>query len=211
MVAISSHRPHSQSDEYAQNQIRARKSWNGIFTDVHYFGPAEPELALSGTHFVECEPWPRIKDMAAHAARQKTYYVTIINADIVLTPEFTEVLDIMQKSKIAGATTRRRDLDTRELGEDRGRDVWVLQPAWWRRVAEKISPTCRIGHNQWDAWMFGFMRYEAKYNFGEFSNVPCVFHPRHEGRHQPFVSEVDIKDKYENFFRYDTIITNKPL
>ena len=212
MIAISSHRPHSKSDEYAKNQIRAKASWDHLFDRIYYFGEYEAELASDNTQFIHSQPWPSIREMAEFAAEQDTDYSVIINADIFLTDKFADIVRVMNRTDMYGATTRRRDLDTGELGEDRGRDVWVLRPAWWKRVAKKVPRSCRIGHNQWDTWMFGFMRYEAGYKFGEFTNVPCVFHPKHDGRNQPFVGEVNIKDKYENFYKQpDTIITIDPL
>ena len=210
MIAVSSFRPHSQSEVYRANQIAARRSWEDHFERIFYFGSHEPELDGEKTLFVrQTEQWPRIREMASFCASQDPEkLVAIVNADIVVTGKILDVEKAMIASKLLAATTRRRDLKTRELiPDDKGRDIFILTPATWRKAASRIPPECRIGHQQWDSWMIGFLRKECEKKFAQFNDVPCVFHPAHGERLMPHAADVErIDPTWLNFHRNDTLI-----
>lgn len=200
MIAISSIRPHNTSDAYRSNQIAARKSWGSVFEKIVYFSEVEPELDGLNVVWMPCSDYPFIWQMAEYAAKQKALSA-IINADIVVTEELLKVEKIIESSFIQGATSRRYDLDTGLLNpEDKGRDIFILKSKGWKQVAELIPRSCRIGHNEWDSWMIGFMRKRFGKKFAEFTRCKCIFHPRHEERHRPFGDTVDISSPYKSYW-----------
>ena len=136
----------------------------------------------------------------------------MINADIVLTQDMLKIEKVLLKGGMMAASSRRRDYKTKELlPDDKGRDIWILRPSKWAMVAREIPLCCRIGHQRWDSWMMGFCRERFKGAFGEFSDVPCVFHPRHEERQMPHASEIVFQTRYDNVYRQNTIITIDPI
>lgn len=217
MIAISSHRPHPYNNggTYAKNQIRAHKSWEKYFEKIIYFGPFEKGLNSSKTFFIPCDGWPRIKEMAAEAARQTSNYVAIINADIVVTQPFKFLENILKASNMKGASSRRRDYGKRVLlPDDKGRDIFICTPRIWRKVAVEIPDSCRIGHQQWDSWMIAFLRTVLQNRFGEFTRIPCIYHPKHGQRKMPHADDVDIShSKYQiSMFRHDPqIVLDEPI
>lgn len=199
MIAISSIRPHSASAVYRENQVRAFRSWLPVFDRVIYFSKPEPELVGPRVEWVDVAEYPFIWQMAAWAAGQKELTV-IINADIVVAPNLKTVLEGFSRSSFQAATSRRYDLESGTLNpHDRGLDIFVLKQRGWRMVAKLIPRSCRIGHNEWDSWMIGFMRKEFKKKFAEFTRCKCIFHPKHEERHRPFGETVDISGPYKGY------------
>lgn len=209
MIALSSIRPHKNSEVYRANQIRAKESWEKVFSDIVYFSPKEPELDSPKTIWIESEEWPSIKTLAAYGGRQKDISA-IINSDIVVSPELAKVELLIRTSSIMAATSRRWDLDQKViLDNDKGRDIFIAKPKAWRMLAAEISSTCRIGHNQWDSWALVFFQAKFIEKFADFSRCKCIFHPKHGERNQPYVDEVDISGPYQGFQsgRFDTIIS----
>lgn len=211
MIAISSHRPHGYSScIYKKNQKRAIKSWEMYFDSIIYFGPFEKDLVTIKTSFIPCDGWPFIWQMAAEAGRQTSDYVAIINADIVVTQPFKQIEGIMKASKLQGASSRRRDYGTRQLlDDDRGRDIFICTPRVWAKVAKEIPRNCRIGHQQWDSWMVAFLRITLGSKYGDFTGVPCNYHPKHGQRNMPHAESIDLSgSRYDpkTTFRYDTQI-----
>jgi hypothetical protein len=190
--AISSARPHQGHPDYASNQTRARKSWKHIFGWVIYASPEEPDLALPGTLFQpQDDPYPTIKSIAQIAAKIQDGLVTVLNADIVLIPEFMEVMQIMVRKGICAATSRRRTFtediaDAKLVREDRGLDIWVAEPGIWSEVARFVPASLKFGHFFWDTWMLGFLKETVGLGFRDFTAHHCVFHPQHDGRHMPY-------------------------
>jgi len=200
MNAVSSFRAFAKSATYRENTLRAKASWEGVFERIAYFGSPEPELRSDRTTFVPYEGWPFIWELAAYAA-QLPGYTAIINSDIVVTPVLLDVVRVMEAAGVAAATSRRYDLATGILFDnDKGRDIFILRRRWWSKVAAAVPKSCRIGHNQWDSWMIGFLRYEAKTRFADFTMAKCIFHPAHEGRDMPHDAEVDINSKYKGYW-----------
>lgn len=196
IIAASSHRPHSESEEYRENQLLAFRTWQGVFDKIIYFGPEEPELASSKTMFVPIADFPSIKEMAAMLARNKGFHV-LLNADICVAPRIKDLPAYMKFNGKSSASSRRwhfrkedNTFDKADMGDDRGRDFFMCRSDIWHAVAETINPGFRIGHQKWDAWMVNFLR--AKYNdgFADISGDRLIFHPVHEGRKMPHSEQV---------------------
>lgn len=202
MQAISSFRPHTQNGEYRINQKRAFESWIQVFDAVHYFGAPEPELSNPKVTFVPSEEWPTIQILAHHASRMPSRYISVLNADIVISPGIWRVEDQLLRKAAQAATSMRFTFspETQNFHEakvtDSGFDVFVATPNIWALVAQAVSKSLRIGHCQWDSWLLGFLNVKCKRNFYDFTKERCVFHPIHGGRHMPHNQKVRLTDRY---------------
>ena len=205
MIAVSSHRKHGKTlCVYRKNQIRAKESWERYFDQIIYFGPVEPALVSDKTFFIPSDNWPFIRDMAAEASRQPSEFVAIVNADIVVTQPIRQIEGIMRASGMKAVSSRRRDMQTRKLlDNDKGRDIFICTPHVWSRVAANVPATCRIGHQQWDSWMIAFLRTTLQNRFGEFTRIPCIYHPRHSGRNMPHAVDISCSKYQISTFRND--------
>lgn len=201
MIAISSHRPHSENSEYRINQIKALESWYPHFKDIFYLGHEEPELKKKKVLFLPSEPYPRIKDMFKIAGNFMNSYVTLLNADIILSSGFGKILEKIESNNIVAATSRRwnypvsRGPNAARLS-DFGLDVFVAKPAAWKKASAAVPDCLRLGHIQWDSWLSGFFNKELKSKFVDFTHYKAVFHPEHQGRNAPHNSEMHINDPY---------------
>lgn len=198
MIFITSHKPFSESKEYALNQGRAAVTWSDLscVERIYYFGHYEEELnqgdkALFARKF---DHWPRIKDMVAMASQLVTEYVALINADIVLTVGFNDVVKRMSDLSLPAATSYRYEFDPAKWPdttdavrhkEDRGMDIFIAKPRIWKEVFHEIPDYLRVGHNRWDSWMCGWFCDHLGYGFRQFTDMRCVFHPKHGGRGTP--------------------------
>lgn len=190
MTIISSHRRHADDAVYATHQINALLSWEAVADTIVYFGQTEPELAGAKTKFIPSPGWPRIIDLARYAYECGPVSA-IVNSDIVLRPAIIGVFDTVRRSGVSGATSRRYELETGLLNpEDRGRDIFVCKRRVWGMVAHEIPECMRIGHQQWDSWMVGFLRKKLGTKFADFTQAQAVFHPQHEGRNMPYSGEI---------------------
>lgn len=200
MIAVSSFRPLNRTEEYRENQIRAHRNWETIFDAIWYLNDYEPELAGKTTLFFAGDQWPRMRDVAKLAASAKKA-ATVINADIVLDPKIKDVFAVVTDKEVGAATSRRFDLETRTLDpNDRGRDIFICKQRIWSQVAREMPESCRFGHQQWDSWMIGFLRRTLGTRFVEFTQMACVFHPKHEGREMPYAAEVNIDGPYKGYW-----------
>lgn len=201
MIAVSSHRPHTESAEYKRTQQIAHNSWEHVFSSIHYFGPVETDLAGYKTRFVKSEPFPKIRDMAAYASNSTSGYAAILNADIVVTPEIMGLeTHMVQKARRCGSSRRwhfkltggnlRDMLKTAWLGNDRGRDIFVAHYMVWRKLADQMPDCFRIGNPYWDAWITDWFREHYNDNFVDFTTSKTVFHPEHEGRNYPYAADI---------------------
>lgn len=197
MIAISSHRPHSRSAEFARNQALAKRTWEGVFRKIIYAGPAEPELDSDKTEFVYTEDFPTIQTLAKMAAAQSDI-TAILNADICISPRFCNVEHRMRVTPLLCASSRRYhfapypkpNFDMALLDEkDRGRDIFMAKQSLWKRVAEQVPSHLRIGHQQWDAWMSDFFRSQGV-RWTDFTKERCVFHPKHGDRQMPYAQQI---------------------
>jgi hypothetical protein len=197
MIAISSHRPHSRSAEFARNQAMAKRTWEPVFQTIVYAGAEEPELDSEKTEFYPTEDFPTIQTLAKIAASQRGISA-ILNADILINNRIRNVEQKMWVNSIMCGSSRRYhfdphapNFDMANLDDaDRGRDIFVARQHVWQRVADQVPPHLRIGHQQWDAWMTDFFRDNYNRKFIDFTNLRCVFHPRHGDRQMPYASEI---------------------
>jgi hypothetical protein len=195
IVAISSHKPfYRASNEVKENQIRASKSWNMVFTGIVYFGRAEPELTTPKTSFVPSTKPPSIKEMALKASHF-IGWSCLLNADIVVRPELIKVWLDLTKVNAVCALSKRFDLVTgKHLKDDNGLDIFLATQAVWRRVAREIPEQFKIGSQMWDTWMASFFATNYPDKCYDFTPSEVVFHPKHENR---AYQEIDVPtDRY---------------
>lgn len=198
MIAVSSHRPHSRSVEFARNQSMAKRTWENAFFWIIYAGPKETDLSSPKTEFRKTEDWPRIQTMAQIAA-SKRGYVAILNADILVDPRIKRLEDFWRKRGYVCASSRRFHFDpfnpkgfadARLIDADRGRDIFVATYDVWQRVAGIIPPYLRIGHQQWDRWLSDYFRDTFSSRFHDFTDNRFIFHPNHGDREMPHAQQI---------------------
>lgn len=201
MIAVSSHRSHNQSDEYARNQTWARKSWVGIFSEVIYLSNHEEALSEPNTFFLGYDGWPTLKEMA-HIAAHQNQLTALINADIIVTEPILHVERIIKKIGILGATSYRKEFDPPDYPDlsnaqvkDKGLDIWIAKPEIWSRISTDAPTNLFIGHIQIDTWLCGWMCNHLGYAFRNFNEFGCVYHPFHGGRVQPHNLLEPLKDE----------------
>lgn len=209
MIAVSSHKEHSLSGEYARNQTAAYLSWLPVFTAIYYFG--KPEDALTGprTTFISSESkWASIAAMMLWAAQERQL-VAIINADIVVTPKLSTVEWQMEKKEINAATSKRYQVQSQFMAvsedgsapaivdnygdpkiTDKGLDIFIARPWLWKTLAKQCPPGYRIGHCEWDTWCLGMLMRFTHRKMADFTESKCIFHPIHEGRDRPHNADV---------------------
>lgn len=201
MIAITSHRLHSENSEYRINQIKALDSWAIHFDTIFYLGAEEPELKHKKVSFVPSDEYPRIKEMIKLASNIPKGYTTILNADIILGSGYKKVVEKMESNHIQAGTSRRwnfqvnRGVTSGRL-TDFGLDVFVATQKVWATALRNVPNCLRLGHIQWDAWLVGFLNTEFKRSLVDFTNHRVVFHPEHKGRISPFNDQMAINDKY---------------
>lgn len=185
MIAVASHRPFSESPEFARNQLRARDSWEGQFDRIIYFGKPEKALAGQNVEFIDFEPFPRIKDMASKCA-EFDGWSCIINSDIVVGEEFGFTAMRLAHNHAMCAVSRRYEFVGENVEKagmvDFGIDFFAATQQVWKRVAREIPDQFRIGHGCWDSYVLGF--FNTNYGAMVFDITPtrCIFHPRHGDR-----------------------------
>lgn len=193
IIAVSTFRPHKDSEEYRQNQIRAMVSWFPIFNGIILMGKLEPELANSKTSFTFHEGRPHVRDMVGLLATQTEMGVWI-NADIVLDSAFVTLERVMRNAGCVAATSFRLTFDPvcfpvphqmtpppayREKN-DWGLDVFVATPEVWQDMYKHMDPRWVKCGQVYDSWMVGFLN--KRHKCGDFTDRKWVFHPRHGGR-----------------------------
>lgn len=210
MVAVSTFRPHAQSEDYALNQIRAIRSWQPFFDTVILLGKPEPSLAFNNVIFVESDgAFPTIKQMIMFLT-QSNGWGCWINADIVLGPAFSRVLDAMERHRCRASTSRRWTFDPKTFDlsraflkkNDWGLDIFLAKDAEWKSMYPLIHPGLRKAGMVYDTWMTGYFFKTMGNTYRSFTDFRCVFHPEHEGRQRGFQNEMKwIQDKYGNAAR----------
>lgn len=201
MNIVSSFRPLAEDEEWKRNQLLAKRSWEMAAQKIVFFGPYEPELASPRTKFVESEQFPKIKTLC-DAASKLPGFTAILNADIVVDLEIRSLVNRMSIKGQVSASSRRWHFDpntcdwgSADLGDDRGRDVFITRWDIWRDLARKLPDELRIGHGLWDAALVNYFRDRYGAKFVDFTSRKLIFHPRHEGRrrpHQP-LEAVDVR------------------
>jgi hypothetical protein len=201
MNVVSSHRPHSESGEYASNQIFAKQSWDRYFREIIYYGPREPDLASDKTTFIDSEPFPTIKSLSECCSWQEDW-CAIINADIFIGPNFCEVESELKARNAKCAISLRQEFvpgypPSSGHRVDLGLDFFAATPKMWRFIAQEMPSQFRIGHQFWDTWMLAFMSRYGGRDCYDATPQRFVFHPRHGDRR--FTYKIDTKgDQYTN-------------
>ena len=208
MIAISSHRPFANNSEYAANQERAAQSLQAQFnvSNIYYVGHYEDGLNSEKTMFIRPEgTHPTIKSMADFASKLSAEYVAILNADIVLGSAIAEVEKRMHDMALPAATSYRYEFDPEDYPnldgavhhhEVRGMDIFIANPGIWKLVAKDIPETLWFGHQTFDSWLCGYFCHHLGYGFRQFTDMRCVFHPKHGGRLTPFSPQIKNDSPY---------------
>ncbi len=199
MTAITSHRPLKDcTPDIARNQIRARASWEDAFEAIVYFGESSPALDGDKVSWIDCEPFPRIKTMVQAAARIPGWSA-LINSDIVVGEYLTVVEEKLHEIGAASCMSRRYEFDPENENlknkvVDLGLDFFAATQGTWRKAVTEIPEVFRIGQQQWDTWMLGFLVSQKR--CWDITNACCIFHPKHEDRNR--MPMKTYSDKYIN-------------
>lgn len=190
LVAVSSFRALDDSAEVAANQLRAKRSWNGVFDRIFLFGDYDERLASPVTEFLSNEDFPHISTMV-WVASQQTTPACLLNADIVVAPNLKELVNKAWSKGALSMTSQRLEFDPktedyfRAVVRDLGADFFCAKPEVWRQVYKAIPAQFRIGHQRWDQWMLNFLWYTYRRRFVDITTMAPIFHPKHEGRKMP--------------------------
>lgn len=205
VTIISSFRPFGESPEWDRNQSFAFRSWMMFAKRIILFGQMEPILDNSKVSWVPSEQYPRIKDMATLAGRQKNQVVMICNGDIMVEPKIMRVEQRMKFSNFRCASSRRwhfdpekpmrEALETSSLmdadgKDDRGRDVFIARWDVWAQVAKETPEKYRVGNPQWDAFLTDKFREHWNDKFIDFTAMRLCHHPHHGGRRHPYAEAI---------------------
>lgn len=184
MIAVSSFKPFSKSSEIAENQMKAKESWERVFSKIIYLcDRPEPELASGKTEFVTGHNFPIIRALVDVCASQRDW-ACIINADIVVSFRLKLVEMELKRKKAMSAISKRFQIPENEV-VDYGLDWFAAIPALWAKIANRIPGVFRIGHPIWDTWMLAA--------FGTIGSIDqcydatpskIIFHPKHLDREQ---------------------------
>lgn len=194
MTAVSSFRPLNACDEVARNQIRAFHSWRSVFTEILYFGTAEPQLSAPAVQFIPCDPFPPISALAL-AASMGSAWSALINADIVVAPNLLRVIpEACARYQARAITSRRWQFEKGKLANaklvDFGYDFFMAERTLWAEIARKVPRQYRIGHSGWDTWILGWFNKTISRQFVDITSRRCIYHPKHENRFQPHTFEI---------------------
>lgn len=200
MIAISSIKPHSKSAAVAENQLRAKDTWDNVFSKVIYVGPwIEPDLdrhhskdGLSTTTWAGQEDFPKISELVALAANQSEW-TCLINADIVVSTNIIYVERELNRLKAQSAISRRWQMPENRI-VDMGLDWFAATPELWQAIAPQVPPSFRIGHILWDTWMlWAFTSIGDPRGSYDITACRTIFHPKHEDRDRPFSDKINDK------------------
>jgi hypothetical protein len=197
LTIVSSHRPHTQSSQFAANQVRALESWLKVAVDVIYLGVYEPGLARNRVSFVGWEQFPRIKDMAGVCRDNAigSNWCAIVNADIVLSIKLRGAIDELRARNARCATSLRYQFDeekdpfTTGVREDLGLDFFAANRGMWNMAANDFPKCYRIGHGVWDTAMLAFFSRWGGSSAYDLTPQRLVFHPHHGDRRSPHTIE----------------------
>lgn len=205
MIVLSSFRPFGESQEWDRNQMAAFRTWMMFAKRVFLFGQMEPAIDNSKVGWVSSDQYPRIKDMATLAGRQKNQIVMICNGDIRVNPNVLRLEQRMRVTNCHCASSRRwhfdpekvitKHMDTATLTDmegrdDRGRDVFIARWDVWARIAKEMPEKYRIGNPQWDAFLTDKFREHWNDQFIDFTTMRLCHHPHHGGRRHPYAEEI---------------------
>ncbi len=187
MIAVSSFRPWTDPDgEYAVNQTAAFKSWKQHFETIVYLNDPQLELVSEKTVFMNSEPFPRIVDLAEVCVHHSGWSA-IINADIVIGPNFPLAYSKLKSKKGCAAASWRYEFDpafgiTDARVVDNGLDFFAATQEIWQLVYLKCPEELRLGSQCWDTWMLSFFATFAMHGFFDITPSRVVHHPKHGSR-----------------------------
>ena len=186
----------NEDSEIARNQSLAKRSWEMWAKRIVYFGTSDFDLRSPRTIFLEAEQFPRIKSLMECAGGMNGY-TAILNADIVVKPEIRRLEQMMGLRGKLCASSRRYHFDPNtcnwdaaELGDDRGRDIFIARHDVWKRAAREVPEAFRIGNGRWDGYVTDLFRRHYNDSFIDFSQKRLVFHPIHGNRKRPYDEEI---------------------
>lgn len=182
MTAISSIKPFKDSAAVAENQRRAKATWDRAFSKVLYVGPeSEPQLEGLTTRWIKGDPWPLIADLIAVAAAQPDWSC-LINADIRVSFRLRMAEMELRRLEAESAFSFRFQLPECRV-VDQGLDFFAARPEVWKTALRHVPKWHRIGHVAWDTWMLAFLSQTRCYDL---TPCCCIYHPRHEDRVRPY-------------------------
>ena len=186
MIALSSYAPFDRSTETEHNQLAAKRSWEGAFSQIVYFNALEPRLVSAKTSFTGHLERPRIREMAEFAAAQDGW-VAIINADIVVARPMERLDSLLNRQRVWCGISRRLQFEpngTPKKGRlvDLGLDFFFARPSVWALVASEIPDQFIIGKQLWDTWVLSFFLIHAGEYCVDATAANMIWHPRHGAR-----------------------------
>jgi len=162
VIAISSFRPF-KFQEYAHQQVLAKRTWNATFKWIYYFGDREPLLSAGNTFFLPCSGKPTIKQMCRQAYQilaspmtKGQYWAAIINADIATRPRLSDCVDrVLEQSGAKCGLSKRYEIPvdgdwSRAKIDGNALDFFVAKKEVWELASRECPSEFKLGHNLWD-------------------------------------------------------------
>lgn len=203
MIAISSFKPFSKcTDEIAQNQVKAFKSWLPVFERIIFFGERCSELDSCKTEFVPCDSKPSIRRMAELASRFQGW-VAILNSDIITNSKLREVERKLNDLHCECAISKRWCTKQGTI-IDNGLDFFCAVPEVWKRLASRIPEEFTLGRIAWDQYVLGFFCKNYGRKCADLSPAKICWHPPHGGREDQNW-DIPVEDKLLKTFFWPTI------
>lgn len=192
MIAISSFRPLSKCSPERQAQyVRAKRSWDKVFKQVHYFNALEPKLASDRTVFIardDPDARPPISLLAEHASQQRGY-VALINADIEVDERLAQAQVWFTKFNVRCALSRRLVSPIDVAPVDWGLDFFCALPEIWRAVACQVPQVFTLGRVRFDTWLCTFFSRCYPKECYDLTPSRLIYHAPHQEREDQFVAD----------------------
>jgi hypothetical protein len=197
LLIVSSFKPESKcSKAYLEQQKKALESWLALGAaivllnkkeDVSYAdhkivfrdSPLEPpaiyDIIGAGLDYIKHQP-------------DESVIITLVNSDIILTPDFNKVLTLTDKHNNNWAAASKRYHYTKDMAKaeikDWGIDTFAASARVWKMVYKDMkkynADRLRIGMNLWDSWLSGyFVASIISSKYIDLTPLKCVFHKEH--------------------------------
>lgn len=211
MIAISSFRPF-KFQEYAHQQVLAKKTWDHAFKWIFYYGDKEPHLG--NAFFFPSAGKPTIRQMCKKAFELLSdgfmpmeTWACLINADIAVRPGTLRKAEQMLTS--AGAMcglSKRYEMPAdgnfaNAQVDGNALDFFCARKEVWKIAAMECPEQFKLGHNLWDTWMASFFANNWPNDSYDLTPSRIFFHPKHESRGNQSV-ERPARDHYLDKMRY---------
>lgn len=169
MHAVSSLKPASNCpEEIAENQRRAKASWDRVFETVTYLG---------GT--------PTIKSMAQRCA-DIPGWSCIVNADIVVAEHLLTIEQQLKDRDALCAMSQRYEVVDGDFYNarivDLGLDFFAATQAAWGSVVMEMPEVFVIGKGLWDYWLNNYLCEVFSHAYYDLTPSRVIFHPKHGSR-----------------------------